>query len=142
LYSFNTKGSVIDGIFLPADPDGTKTTCASSVYYWPKGVPTPTPAPSPTSTSTAPTPTSTEDKGTLQVWTAAGANVGCILSKGTWSQQTCATFRPVAGSAPGTITLNHSKGPCAVATNGTLACGAAVTVGSDFTSVSSLVPSG
>lgn len=139
LYSFETKGSVIDGLFLHAEPDGSKGSCADSVYYWPKGVPTPTPTPTPTSTATsgAPTPTSTEDKGTLQVFTAAGANVGCVLSKGTWSQQTCATFRPLAGVAPGTITFNHTKGPCAVdATNGTLACGPAVTVGSDFTNVS------
>lgn len=139
-YSFETKGSVIDGVFLPADPDGSKGSCAEKVYYWPKGVPTPTPAPTTTTTtSSAPTPTSTEDKGTLQVYTADGKNVGCVLSKGTWSQQTCASFRPLPGVAPGSITFNHSKGPCAVDfANGTLSCGATITVGSDFTNVSSL----
>lgn len=30
--------------------------------------------------------TSTVDKGTIQVYTSNGTNVGCVLSKGTWSQ--------------------------------------------------------
>ena len=68
--------------------------------------------------------------------TSTGANVGCILSKGTWSQQTCATFRPTAGSVAGTIKFTSSKGLCAVeATNGTLSCASDITVASDFTNV-------
>ncbi|THH33249.1 hypothetical protein EUX98_g895 [Antrodiella citrinella] len=131
-YHFETKGSVVDGIFLHADPDpGSDSNCPEDVYYWPKGAPLPTP--SPTSTSAAPSPTSTEDKGTIQVYTATGSNVGCILSKGTWSQQTCATFRPTLGSAAGSIQLTSSKGPCAVnATDGTLDCASGVTDASDF----------
>ncbi|CAL1706597.1 unnamed protein product [Somion occarium] len=128
-YHFETKGSVIDGIFTHADAD-SDSGCADTVFYWPKGLPTPTPI----TTSSAPTPTSTEDKGMIQVFTSAGANVGCILSKGTWSQQTCATFRPVAGSVPRSIKFTSSKGPCAVdATNGTLSCGSDITLASDFT---------
>lgn len=48
--SFETKGSVIDGIFTHADADST-SDCPDTVWYWPKGVPTPTP----TTTSSAPT---------------------------------------------------------------------------------------
>ncbi|KAK7692451.1 hypothetical protein QCA50_004076 [Cerrena zonata] len=130
-YHFETKGSVIDGIFTHADADST-SDCPDTVWYWPKGVPTPTPTA--TTTSSAPTATSTEDKGTIQVFTSSGTNVGCILSKGTWSQQTCATFRPTAGSVPGAIKFTSSKGPCAVdATNGTLSCASDISVASDFT---------
>jgi len=134
-YHFDTKGSVIDGLFFPTDPDDTPSgTCPPLIHYWPKGVPVPTPTP--TSTSTAPSPTSTEDKGTIQVFTSDGSNIGCILSKGTWSQQTCATFRPVAGTAPGSFDYTSSKGPCGVdATNSTLICAAGNTF-SDFTNSS------
>ena len=48
--SFETKGSVIDGVFTHADADST-SDCPDTVWYWPKGVPTPTP----TTTSSAPT---------------------------------------------------------------------------------------
>ncbi|KAI0339821.1 ribonuclease T2 [Trametopsis cervina] len=130
-YHYVTKGSVINGLFVHADADSTDT-CADDVWYWPKGVPVP--KPTPTTTSSAPSATSTEDKGTIQVFTADGKNVGCILSKGTWSQQTCATFRPTPGSASGTFDYTSSKGLCAVdATNGTLSCGPPVTAASDFT---------
>lgn len=134
-YHFETKGSVIDGIFIPANPDDTPTgNCPSQVHYWPKGVPVP--KPTPTSTSTAPSPTSTEDKGTIQVFTSDGSNIGCILSKGTWSQQTCATFRPTPGVSLGSFHYTSSKGPCGVdATNGTLSCAAGFTF-SDFTNSS------
>ncbi|KAH8107976.1 ribonuclease M [Cristinia sonorae] len=127
-YHYETKGSVIDGVWLHANAD-SESNCADEVYYWPKGVPTPTPTA--TSTSSAPTPTSTEDKGTIQVYTAEGNNVGCVLSKGTWAQLTCATFRPTLGSAPGTIKFTSSKGPCAVDATNTLTCATGVAA-SDF----------
>lgn len=70
------------------------------------------------------------------MFTSTGANVGCILSKGTWSQQTCATFRPTTGSVAGVIKFTSSKGLCAVdATNGTLSCASDITVASDFMNV-------
>lgn len=54
-------------------------------------------------------------------------------------QQTCATFRPSAGSTIGTFTYTSSKGLCAIdATNGTLACSADITTGSEFTNVSNM----
>ncbi|KAI0072657.1 ribonuclease T2 [Panus rudis PR-1116 ss-1] len=138
-YHFETKGSVIDGIFVHADTD-SDSSCADTVFFWPKGVPTPTPTA--TSTSSAPTPTSTEDKGTIQVFTSTGANVGCILSKGTWSQQTCATFRPTLGSTSGSIKFTSSKGLCAVdPNNATLSCGPDVGVASDFTNSTALMGS-
>ncbi|KAL4249529.1 RNase T2 family protein [Abortiporus biennis] len=72
-YHFETKGSVIDGIFTHADAD-SDSNCPDDVYYWPKGVPTPTPTPTSAPTSSSPTPTSTEDKGTIQVFTSTGSN--------------------------------------------------------------------
>lgn len=37
---FETRGSFIDGIFVPADAVA-KDSCPDDVYYWPKGVPIP-----------------------------------------------------------------------------------------------------
>lgn len=53
--SFETKGSVIDGLFIPTEPDRTaESNCPNDVFFWPKGVPTPTPTSTPM--SSAPTP--------------------------------------------------------------------------------------
>ncbi|KAK3207622.1 hypothetical protein GRF29_103g1558317 [Pseudopithomyces chartarum] len=85
-YHYDVRGSLQTGEFVPADPDGTKSSCpATGIKYVPKnGGSAP---PSPTTTGSTPTGTATpgtpfSGKGFLNVNTG-GAKKGCIISAGT-----------------------------------------------------------
>jgi ribonuclease T2 len=136
-YHYDVRGSVQTGEFVPANPDGTKSTCpATGIKYLPKnGSGTPTSPPS-TTTSGGSTPTSApgtpfSGKGYLNV-NVAGAKKGCIISAGTWyTSGTCATI--TATSAGDGFTLSSSKGKCGVV-GGVFTCGGSVSTATGFTS--------
>ena len=126
-YYFNVQGSVQNGTFEAADPDGgDSSSCPSTgVKYLPKsGAST---APTITGGSGAPQPTGTggafSGKGYLNVQTG-GAQKGCIISGGAWyTTGTCATFTATANGSG--FTLTSSKGACGVSNNA-LTCGSGV----------------
>ncbi|KAF2470361.1 ribonuclease T2 [Lindgomyces ingoldianus] len=145
-YHYDVRGSVQTGEFVPADPDGTKSTCpASGIKYLPKngGTGTPTSAPGTGTSTSVPTGTSApgtpfSGKGYLNVQ-VSGAKKGCIISAGTWyTTGTCATFTS-ATSGSG-FTLSSSKGKCGVV-SGVLTCGSSVTATS-FTAVNGQLAAG
>lgn len=122
---FHVKGSVIDGTFVPIDAP-KKGSCASTgLKYPPKSG-------SPTSTTTSggstPTGGSLPSKAQLVASTTGG-----LLTAGTWSVQTLATYT-LSGSAS-SFTMSTSKGNCGVS-SGQLTCGSGVTA-STFSAVSS-----
>ncbi|KAL9579278.1 MAG: hypothetical protein Q9212_005201 [Teloschistes hypoglaucus] len=136
-YFFDVRGSVQTGTFVPAEPDGSKSSCsATGVKYLPK---TGTPPSTTMTTSTGTPPTSTptpggpfSGKGTLPVTTGGTAN-GCIISGGTWyTTGTCAAFTATASGSG--FTLTSSKGKCAVANN-VLTCASTVTTATVFSTV-------
>ena len=156
-YHYDVRGPLQTGTFVPANPDGTKSTCpATGIKYLPKNghggggsrpspphaSPTAPGSPSPSNPVAPGTPFA--GRATLDV-VVAGADArstGCVISKGTWyTSGTCATFTAaaVAGS-PGGFTLSSSKGTCAVV-RGALRCdgGRASTV---FTSVDGKLAAG
>jgi ribonuclease T2 len=137
-YHYDVRGSLQTGEFVPADPDGTKSTCpATGIKYLPKGSGS-TPPPGTTTTigtgvpqPTAPPGTPFSGKGYLNVL-VNGAKKGCIISKGSWyTTGTCATF--TAANVDTGFTLSSSKGKCAIV-GGALSCDASVTSGTGFTS--------
>ncbi|KAL8638154.1 MAG: hypothetical protein Q9228_004663 [Teloschistes exilis] len=136
-YFFDVRGSVQTGTFVPAEPDGSKSSCsATGVKYLPK---TGTPPSTTMTTSTGTPPTSTptpggpfSGKGTLPVTNGGKVN-GCIISGGTWyTTGTCATFTAAASGSG--FTLTSSKGKCAVANN-VLTCASTVTAATVFSAV-------
>ena len=127
-YHFDVRGSVQTGEFVPAAPDGFKSSCPETgVRYLPKkhggGETT-------TTTSTIAAPTSTAapfvGRGHLAVQLASASDsrdssTGCLISRGTWyASGTCATFTatpdastPNASAAhAASFALTSSKGPC------------------------------
>ncbi|KAI8939321.1 hypothetical protein NX059_003111 [Plenodomus lindquistii] len=153
-YHYDVRGALQTGDFVPANPDGTKSTCpASGIKYLPKngGSPAPTTTagggggggggtPAPTSTSPPGTPFS--GKGVLNV-VVDGKSRGCIISKGTWyTTGTCATFTATSTSSEGDgFTLSSSKGKCGVV-GGALSCDASVSSATGFTSVDGQLAAG
>ncbi|KAF2738288.1 ribonuclease T2 [Polyplosphaeria fusca] len=143
-YHYDVRGSVQTGEFVPANPDGTKSTCpASGIKYLPKngggGNPTgtKTSTSAPTGTSSPGTPFS--GKGYLNV-EVDGAKKGCIISGGTWyTTGTCATF--TAASSGSGFSLTSSKGKCGVV-SGVLTCGSGVTTATAFTNVDGKLAAG
>ncbi|KAF1950246.1 ribonuclease M [Byssothecium circinans] len=133
-YHYDVKGSVQSGEFVPANPDGTKSTCpATGIKYLPKdgsgsgGGTTTVP---PTTSAPAPTGVPFSGKGYLNVNTG-GSQKGCIISAGTWyTSGTCATF--TAAASGGGFSLTSSKGKCGVA-SGVLTCGGSVGTETAFT---------
>ncbi|KAF7295698.1 Ribonuclease T2 [Mycena indigotica] len=120
-YYFNLKGSVIDGTFVPINA-ATASTCSSTGIKY---------APKTTGSSGGGGGGST---GTLPAKaTLVASSVGGILSLGTWSTQTLATFT-ISGTVD-SFTMTSSKGNCGVA-SGTFACGSGVSLTS-FSAVSS-----
>ncbi|KAI0016801.1 ribonuclease T2-like protein [Xylariomycetidae sp. FL0641] len=127
-YYFNVRGSVANGDFVPASPDGDAGNCPDDgVKYMPKasgggGDGGGGSSPTSTTTTSAPSPTSTapfSGQGKLNAVTGGSAE-GCIISGGTWyTTGTCATF--TAASSGDGFTLESSKGPCAVV-DGALSC--------------------
>ncbi|KAF8756379.1 RNase T2 family [Rhizoctonia solani] len=87
-------------------PDAPKAgTCGSTGIKYPlKGV-----SNTPTTTATAPTGTSTAipTKATIVGVTSSGTQTGCLLTAGTWSVQTCATY--TITNVSGGFTLKTSK---------------------------------
>lgn len=131
-YHYDVRGSVQTGEFVPADPDGTKSSCpATGIRYLPKGASGGDP-PSGTTTSSGSTPTGAPfaGRGFLNV-NVDGAKKGCIISAGTWyTSGTCATF--TATTSGGGFELSSSKGKCGVV-SGVFTCGGSVTTATAFT---------
>ncbi|KAM5536034.1 hypothetical protein V8D89_010292 [Ganoderma adspersum] len=145
---FNLKGSLLDGTFVPIDAP-SKGSCGSS------GIKYPLKSGSPASTTTARTTTTTarttSTSSTRTTTTSGGssptgtpgnlpssgtiqASSGGLLSRGTWSTQTLATYH-FTGSAS-SFTMSSSKGACAVdSDDGSLSCGSGVSA-STFSLVS------
>ncbi|KFZ02838.1 hypothetical protein V502_11467 [Pseudogymnoascus sp. VKM F-4520 (FW-2644)] len=136
-YHYNVRGSVQTGEFVPAAPDGTKSTCpATGVKYLVKYA---TGSPSGTATSAAPAPTGTgapfSGKGFLQAYTG-GANKGCLIGAGTWyTTGTCAGYTATASGSG--FTLKSSKGDCGIV-NSIFTCAAGVAA-STFTESAGLL---
>ncbi|TVY19483.1 Ribonuclease T2-like [Lachnellula arida] len=131
-YSYDVRGSIQTGTFVPTDPDGSKSNCADSgVKYLPKsgggtGTTTTTTTTSPTSTPTG-TPGTFSGTGYLNAITG-GVQTGCLISAGTWyTSGTCATYTAAASGSG--FTLKSSKGPCGISSSAfTCASGNTATV--------------
>jgi ribonuclease T2 len=153
-YSYNVRGSIQTGAFVPVAPVGQSSSCASTgIKYLPKsGSPvstttttsagstltTTTSANSITTTTTTTTTSSSSatptggsgifsGKGYLEAYTS-GSQTGCLISGGTWfTSGTCATYTATA-SASG-FTLKSSKGSCGISSSKfTCASGVTATV--------------
>ncbi|EPQ60442.1 RNase Gf29 [Gloeophyllum trabeum ATCC 11539] len=132
---FNLKGSLIDGNFVAIDAPEDGSCPSSGIKYPPKsgsgsGGGTTTVIRQLTYTIKGPGPTS----GGLPSKAHITASTGGLLSAGTWSTQTLATYT-LSGSTSG-FTMSTSKGKCAVS-GGTLTCGSSVSFASTFSAVSS-----
>ncbi|KAI5120848.1 hypothetical protein M0805_007035 [Coniferiporia weirii] len=128
---FNLKGSVIDGTFEPIDAPSKGSCPSSKISYPPKSGSTST-----TTTSATTTPTSTGGlpaKATITALSSTGSSAGGLLSAGTWSVQTLATYT-MSGDVSG-FTMKSSKGSCGVSDE-MFSCGGDV-VGSTFSAISS-----
>ncbi|KAH9879773.1 hypothetical protein J1614_001796 [Plenodomus biglobosus] len=148
-YHFDVRGSLQTGVFVPAHPDGMKSSCPEyGIKYLPKHAlaqppPRPTVTTVPTTTANNPAPTATSvpgppfsGRGFLQV-EVEGHNAGCVISKGLWfASGTCATFAASAvddstsssdidSTSNSTFTLSSSKGPCAIS-HAALRCSKAI----------------
>ncbi|QRV98191.1 ribonuclease T2 family [Ceratobasidium sp. AG-Ba] len=128
-YYYNLKGSIIDGTLVPINAPKAGSCGSSGLKY-----PLKSGSSTPTTTASAPggTSTSVPSKATIVGYTSSGTKTGCLLTAGTWSVQTCATYTITTVS--GGFTLTTSKGPCQVS-GGTLSCGSSVPSGTVFTSV-------
>ncbi|KAF7311301.1 Ribonuclease T2 [Mycena kentingensis (nom. inval.)] len=126
-YYFNLRGSVIDGTFVARNA-ATSSTCPSTgIKYFPKSG-------SGTSTTSAPGGGGTGTPGTLPSRaTLVASSVGGVLSAGTWSTQTLATF--TLSGTTSSFTMTSSKGNCGIA-SGTFTCGSGVALTS-FSAVTS-----
>ncbi|KAI9743788.1 MAG: ribonuclease T2-like [Claussenomyces sp. TS43310] len=134
-YSYDVKGSIQTGTFVPTSPDGSKSTCPSSgVQYPPKsgsavsttpgGGSSPTSTTSPAGSSPTSSPGSFSGSGYLQAY-SSGSNQGCLISTGKWYVGgTCATY--TASASGSGFTLKSSKGTCGVV-SGAISCGSGVT---------------
>ncbi|KAJ8084526.1 hypothetical protein PM082_003298 [Marasmius tenuissimus] len=134
---YNLKGSVIDGNFVPISSPISSTCPSTGIKYPLKGSGTSTT----TRTSTTSTTTSTSSTGVpvpgrariQAVLSSSGSTIGGLLTAGTWSTQTLATYT-LAGT-PSDFTLSSSKGTCGVQA-GTFTCGNGVS-STSFSAVSS-----
>ncbi|PPQ67928.1 hypothetical protein CVT25_000340 [Psilocybe cyanescens] len=128
---FNLKGSVIDGTFVPIDAPEKGSCPSSGIKYPPKsgssggGTPTSTSGGGPTS---SPAPGTLPNKATIHAGSTGG-----LLSAGTWSTQTLATY--TLSGTTSSFTMTSSKGNCGVS-GGTFSCGSGVSLTS-FSAVSS-----
>ncbi|KZT30799.1 RNase Gf29 [Neolentinus lepideus HHB14362 ss-1] len=127
---FNIKGSLIDGTFVPIDAPESGSCPSNGIKYPPKsgssgGGGTSTT----TSGGSSPTSGSLPSKAHLTALTSSGSSTGGLLSAGTWSTQTLATYT-LAGSAS-SFTMSTSKGKCAVS-GGELTCGSDIDSASSF----------
>ncbi|KAI0783293.1 ribonuclease T2 [Abortiporus biennis] len=126
-YYFNLKGSLIDGSFVAIDAP-KKGSCAST------GLKYPLKSGSPTSTTTSGGSSPTGGSGSLpSKGTIHASTTGGLLTAGTWSTQTLATYTFSGTSS--SFTMSTSKGNCGVS-SGQLTCGSGVS-SSTFSAVSS-----
>ncbi|KAB5592487.1 Ribonuclease T2 [Ceratobasidium theobromae] len=140
-YYYHLKGSIIDGTLVPIDAPKAGSCGSTGIKYPPKSgssVST-TGAGTGTTTSAASTGTAVPTKATIAAVTSSGTQTGCLLTAGTWSVQTCATYTLTTVSDG--FTLTTSKGLCQVS-GGSLTCGSSVTSGSVFTSSGGLLTYG
>ncbi|RPD65087.1 ribonuclease T2 [Lentinus tigrinus ALCF2SS1-7] len=123
---FNLKGSVIDGDFVAIDAPSKGSCGSSGIKYPPKSGGTST------TTSGGSSPTggsgSLPSKGTIHASTTGG-----LLTGGTWSVQTLATYTFSGTSS--SFTMSTSKGNCGVS-SGQLTCGSGVSA-TKFSAVTS-----
>ncbi|KAF7904069.1 hypothetical protein EAF00_001403 [Botryotinia globosa] len=120
-YSFEVRGSVATGTFVPITPVGQTGNCPSTgIKYTPKSGSGGTP----TTTATAPVGTgSFSGSGYLEAYVGS-TNNGCLISEGTWyTSGTCATYTATASGTG--FTLRSSKGTCGIS-GSTFSCGAGV----------------
>ncbi|KAJ7654830.1 ribonuclease T2 [Mycena rosella] len=139
-YYYHLKGSVIDGTFVPIDAPIAGSCPSTGIKYLTKtGSPVTTTGTSTKTTTTKTTTTKTTTGTKTSTTTSAptgiptkatihamqdGAQVGGLLSLGTWSTQTLASYT-LTGTAK-SFTLTTSKGSCGVS-SGVFACGSGVT---------------
>jgi len=126
IYYFHLRGSVIDGAFQQINAPESGTCPTSGIKYPPKTGTTSTSSTGTTSTSSAPgggstgTPPGLPAKATIHA-----SSTGGLLSLGTWSTQTLATYT-ISGTTD-SFTMTSSKGNCGVS-GGTFACGSGVSL--------------
>ncbi|KAJ6526243.1 ribonuclease, partial [Mycena vulgaris] len=119
-YYFHLRGSIIDGSFVQISAPESGTCPTTGIKY---------PLKTGTSTTTSGgTPSSLPAKATIHASSAGG-----LLSAGTWSTQTLATYT-LTGTAS-SFTMTSSKGNCGVS-GGAFACGSGVSLTS-FSAVTS-----
>ncbi|KAH8914203.1 ribonuclease T2 [Atractiella rhizophila] len=124
-YYYNTKGNIASGSFIPVEPTDSSKCPSSGISYLPKNGGSGGGGGGGGEGGGSGDAPSDGGSGKLQVSTGTG----CVLSAGTWSVQTCATFTATA-SGDG-FTLKSSKGQCGVS-SGTFGCGSGVS-GTVFT---------
>ncbi|KIN04861.1 hypothetical protein OIDMADRAFT_192336 [Oidiodendron maius Zn] len=127
-YSFNVRGSVQSGTFVPVAPSGSTSNCPSTgIKYLPKSG-----SPAPTTTGSQPTTTATKTGSTSSTGTTTsylnaytgGSQTGCLISAGTWyTSGTCATYTATPSGSG--FTLKSSKGSCGIS-NFAFTCGSGV----------------
>jgi len=107
-YHFEVRGSVQTGDFVPASPDGSKSSCPDTgIKYIPKYQPTPTGTTTSGGPSATPTGLPYAGKGYLNGFPSAGTEKkGCLISGGTWyTTGTCATYTATASGMRHNILL-------------------------------------
>ncbi|KAJ7685745.1 ribonuclease [Mycena polygramma] len=127
-YYFHLKGSIIDGTFVQISAPESGTCPSSGIKYPLKtGNPVSTTTTAPGGGGTG-TPPGFPSKATIHA-----SSTGGLLSLGTWSTQTLATYT-LSGTSS-SFTMTSSKGNCGVS-GGAFACGSGVSLTS-FSAVSS-----
>ncbi|TCD64320.1 ribonuclease T2-like [Steccherinum ochraceum] len=114
---FNLKGSLLDGQFVPIDAPEKGSCATTGLKYPPKSG-----APS-TTTSGGSSPTGSPPGSLPAKAHLTAGSTGGLLTAGTWSTQTPATFS-LSGSTS-SFTMSTSKGNCGVS-GGKLTCGSGV----------------
>ncbi|KAJ7492316.1 ribonuclease [Mycena latifolia] len=142
-YYYHLKGSIIDGKFVAIDAPKAGSCPSTGIKYLTKtgsSTTTTKTTTTKTTTKTSTTSTTTTTSAPTGIPTKAtihamqdGTQVGGLLSLGTWSTQSLATYT-LSGTAK-SLTLKSSKGSCGVS-EGTFACGSDVDA-STFSAVSS-----
>lgn len=128
---FNLKGSVVDGSFVSIDAPEKGSCPSSGIRYPPKSG-----SSTPTTTSGGSTPTNSGGlpaKATITALRSSGSSTGGLLSAGTWSTQTLATYT-LTGTTD-SFTMKSSKGSCGVS-SGEFSCGSGVTASTFSTTTS------
>ncbi|RDW94633.1 ribonuclease T2 [Coleophoma crateriformis] len=151
-YSYNVKGSIQTGTFVPTNPDGSKSSCPSTgIKYLPKTGATATATATSTGTATKTTTTATSTstgsfsgKGYLNAVTS-GSTTGCLISAGTWyTSGTCATYTATTSGNKGNCGISGSSFTCAFGVTATVftASGGYLAYDGSTTFYAPAVPSG